>query len=337
MNKEFLFLSGRISALEAKLVIFSQLERMVMAKTPADAFRILVELQYADIFDDSTKPQDFLKIINQGLLETKKMILEGTDNDKSFEFIWKNFDLNNLKRALKIKLLDEKTEITDFSEDNGFNWLGELSAEDIQEIVFDGKGYKNKIPREYRQILDQAEEIFGEDENFQRIELLLDKAHFDFLNRIAGNDEVKFLQKWLERMADMANIKTVARTLFLFEGKFSREMFLPYGKIKFLDLDKINSLENFETLFKKYELYSLEEILSEKNTTEENIIFLERAIEKEIDSFLQSSASDSLGGIEIPLVYLHKRIKNARKIKFVMLSKFYGMDPEKIYETLKHI
>ena len=194
-----------------------------------------------------------------------------------------------------------------------------------------------KIPLEYRLALNKSREIFAKNKNFQEVEFLLDKAHFDLLNRISNGRGVKFLKNWLEKIADTTNIKTVARNLFLFKEKFSKEIFLPYGKICFKDLAKIKSKEDFENLFKKYELYSLEGILSEKVSVEENILNIERAIDKIIDDFLQTSESDSLGGIEIPLVYLHKRIKNARKIKFVMMSKFYGMDPEKIYETLKHI
>lgn len=336
MNKDFLFLSGRISALESKLVTFAQLERMVMAKDPAAAFRILVELQYADVFDDDTKPQDFLKIIHQGLLETKEMIMDGTDEDESFEFIWKNFDLNNLKRALKIKLIDGESEIVDFSENNGFNWLGSLSKIEIQTIVFGGEKLE-KLPVEYQNALDKSREIFEENKNFQEVELLLDQAHFEFLNRISKGREVKFLKNWLEKMADTTNIKTAARNLLLFENKISREMFLPYGKISFEDLELIYSVETAEVLFKKYELFQLENILNEKNSTEENILNLERSIDKLMDEFLRNASADALGGVEMPLVYLHRRVKNARKIKYVMMSKFYGTDPEKIYAILKHI
>ena len=336
MNKDFLFLSGRISALESKLVTFAQLERMVMAKDPEAAFRILVELQYADVFDDSTKAQDFLKIINQGLLETKEMIMDGTDSDESFEFIWKSFDLNNLKRALKIKFLDEETEITDFSEDNGFNWLGSFDQKDLQEIVFSEEN-SVEVPVEYQEALGKSREIFEKNENFQEVELALDKAHFDFLHRISKGKEVKFLKNWLEKMADTTNIKTAARNLLLFERKISREMFLPHGKVSFEDLESVDSIESAEELFKKYELYSLEGVFKSDDSAESNILNIERAMDRFIDDFLQIAKSDALGGLETPLVYLHRRIKNARKIKFVMMAKFYGMDPEKIYETLKNI
>ncbi len=338
MTKEFLFLSGRISALKSKLLSDSQLERMVMANSPAEAFRVLVELQYASQFDDSTKPQDFLKIIHKGLLETKKMILDGADNDESFEFIWKNFDLNNLKRALKIKFVEKKDDIEDSSEDNGFNWLGSLDINDIKGIIFQNKEeFIRKIPREYREVLSEAENIFSKTGDFKKIELALDKAHFNFLKRISEGKGVPFLKKWLIRMADETNIKTFVRNLLVFKTKFTEDMFLPHGKIPFQDFTEISEISELENLFKKHELYFLEGVLSENNSIDKNIISLERALSKEMDFFLKMSETDALGEIEIPLVYLHQRIKNARKIKYVMMAKFYGMDSEKIYETLKHI
>ncbi len=82
----FLFLNGRIRALESKLLDVGRLERMVGAKTPDDAFRVLVELQYADYFDEKTKASDFDNIMHRGLLETKEMIVESTNDFVGFKF-----------------------------------------------------------------------------------------------------------------------------------------------------------------------------------------------------------------------------------------------------------
>ena len=67
MVKEFLFLCGRIRALESKLLTHAQIDRMIGANSPEDAFRVLTELQYAEEFVEATRPQDYFQIIKKGL------------------------------------------------------------------------------------------------------------------------------------------------------------------------------------------------------------------------------------------------------------------------------
>jgi vacuolar-type H+-ATPase subunit C/Vma6 len=152
------FLSGQLQALESKLLTVSRLDRMIGAKTSEDAFRVLVELQYSEYFDDKTRATDFTRIIEQGLLETKKMILDGVGNDPAIEFLFRRFDLNNLKRAFKLRFLENETSIEDFSEENGFSPLGELSKEELFDLVFQNKEI-NKLPKEFLEVASQAELI----------------------------------------------------------------------------------------------------------------------------------------------------------------------------------
>ncbi len=179
----FLFLNGRIRALESKLLDVGRLERMVGAKTPDDAFRVLVELQYADYFDEKTKASDFDNIMHRGLLETKEMIVESTNDFVGFKFLWSRFDVNNFKRAAKLKLLDGATSIEDFSDENGFSDLVDFSKEAVEKAVFKNE-FSKGISAIFVKALEQIDSVYEETGDFREVEFVLDRAFFDYLNKV---------------------------------------------------------------------------------------------------------------------------------------------------------
>ena len=333
MVKEFLFLCGRIRALESKLLTHAQIDRMIGANSPEDAFRVLTELQYAEEFVEATRPQDYFQIIKKGLLETKKMIVTGTDNDQAFEFIWKQYDLSNIKRALKLKLVDRENALGKFSESDGFAFLGSLTAKEVEMAVFHGE--VKPLPREYREALAESEAVYLENHSFRDVEFLLDNAHFKFLYRIASTP---FLKELLTHQVDGTNLRSVARSVLVWEEKLPKAAVLPGGSI---DPDTLTSAKNKDDLMKAFlgseEFRKFAGILSEeKKLPEEILIDLERAIYAYNIEWISQQEESDIGTIIVPMTYLQKRVRNASRIKFVMAAKFYGIAPEKIYDTLKH-
>ena len=335
MTKEFLFLCGRIRALEAKLLSHAQIDRMIGAKTPEEAFRVLTELQYAEEFDEATRPKDFFKIIRKGLLETKTMITSGTDNDPAFEFIWKEYDLSNIKRALKLKLLDGASKFGAFSESDGFAFLGSLTAQQIEAAVFQGD--TKALPREYRAALQKAEAQFAKTKSFREIEFILDRAHFDFLKRVAGSHRMPVLKDLLQIQADGTNLRSTARCMLIWKEALPAGALLPHGILDTEMLMAIESLDDLKQAFKSHPFFErFEELFTKDIEPAELLIQLERQMNNATIEWLSERESGDIGSIIVPMTYLQKRIRNASRLRFVMAAKFYNIEPEKIYETLKH-
>jgi vacuolar-type H+-ATPase subunit C/Vma6 len=333
--KDFLFLAGQIRALESKLVTQSQLDRMIGASSPEDAFRVLIELSYAQYFDEQTRPQDFEKVIERGILETKELILNGTENAEAFELLWKQEDLNNLKRALKLRLVDGKSDIGKFEARNGFSLFGSFSAEEIQSVVF-GDEAKKILPAEYAEAISQAESLWKQSEAFQDVEFALDVAHFNYLSRLARKTGISFIRQYARRLADSTNLRALLRNILLQGKNLPLAAFVPQGTLPFEDIKEVTTLEAFKKVLTKTVFFGLDTIFDEKKTDEENLLVFERAMAKEHQRFLTDSEEGEIGAIQIPLVYMEKRLRDARLIKFIMFAKFYGMDPEKIYETIRN-
>ncbi len=333
--KDFLFLAGQIRALESKLVTQAQLDRMIGAKTPAEAFRVLIELAYAQYFDEQARPQDFEKIIEKGILETKDLILRGTDNAEAFDLLWKKEDLNNIKRALKLRIVDGKSEIENFDSSHGFSVFGSLSADDIQAAVFDGNAEKI-LPKEYAEVVAKADTLWEKEGVFQAIEFALDAAHFAYLSRLARKTGIGFIRTYIRRLADNTNLRALLRCILLQEKSLSKEAFMPYGTLSFADVKEVSTLEAFKKLITKTDFFGLDDIFDDKKSAEDNLLTFERAMAAEHQQFLTDAEDGEIGSIQIPLVYMEKRLRDARLIKFIMFAKFYGMETEKIYETIRN-
>ncbi len=327
------FLSGQLQALESKLLNVSRLDRMIGAKNPEDAFRILVELQYSEYFDDTTQPTDFVRIIEQGLLETKKMIIDAIGKEPAVEFLFRRFDLNNIKRAFKLKFLEGKDTIEDFSEENGFSSLGELSLEELSELVFENKEIK-ELPKEFAKVVSEAESII-KNINFRAFEFKLDRAHIDFLARMAKKSHSSFCRDFLQFIADSTNIRAAARSILIFDEKLPLESFVSHGKIEFASLMKLEKIEDFITFIKSTDFRLAISEIKEGDSSEEIMIKIEKGVDKIFGQWINDSVSGEIASVQIPIRYFEKRLQNARLLKFVMFAKFNGVVPEVIYKALK--
>jgi V/A-type H+-transporting ATPase subunit C len=330
----FLFINGQIRALESQLLNVNRLDRMIGARTPDEAFRVLSELQYARYLDEAVHSKDFHRIIEKGLLETKNLIVKGTGGHPGLEFLWRSEDINNLKRAYKIKFLEKKTELGNFTAENGFSLLGEISPEEIENIVFFQK-IPDSLPDIYRKALEKVEIVYERKKTFRSIEYLFDQAHYTSLSHIARKLHSSFLKHWLTLQIDAVNVRTLARALLIQEEKLPTEAFLSKGNITLERLKKVKNWEQYLVLLKETIFHEAKELITEKTTNEEKILIIERTCDRVVYRFLQESESGEIDSIQVPIVYFVRRLRDARMIKCIMFAKFHGLSPEKILIMLK--
>lgn len=337
----FLFLAGRIRAKEGDLLTMGQAERMIGAVSVEAAFRVLVELPYAEFIDKETSVSSFLDIINQGLIETKNLLIDGTGNDLALDFIWKEFDVNNLKRALKEKLIESRTEIGVFDEGNGYAPFGSLSAEQLSSLVFFQDEGEVDFPLIYKDALLEAVLIYEERKNFQLVEFLLDRVHFEYLMSLANQLKNSFLKEYISVLADECNTKTLLR--FILSGEdLVPESFVAYGsfsKAVFMASD-VSDIDSFVSFLVDTDLlYLVDDCRAYvKNNGESHFLaFYERLLDKHKQSFLINSEAGEIESIQIPMVYFMRRVQNSRILKFIMFAKMYGLPSEEIYASLKNL
>jgi len=312
-----LFISGQIRALESRLLTKNRLERMIGASTPEDAFRVMAELEYARFFDESTKAGEFSKIIEQGILESKEMIRKAVGNHSAFEFIFRRYDLNNLKQALKQKLVQGKTELPEFTEENGFSTFGDLPPEEITRVVFAGQ-ISEVLPVPYQEAITKSSAVYEEKKEFRYVEFLLDQAHFVHLNSCAHG---AFLREFFNRIVDAANLRLIARSLLFHSESVPSEAFVPFGEITYQQAAKVTSVKELKDLVARTRFHSCAAELDESKSPAENLFAIEGAADSDYQQFLRDSDQGEIGSIQVPMIYFERRLRDARWLKFIMFSK----------------
>ncbi len=331
---DYLFISGQVQAQESRLLNVNRLDRMIGATSPEAAFRVMSELQYAEYLDEKTSAKNFDAVITQGLLETKAMLINGTENSPGLSFCWLQFDLNNLKRALKRKFIEDKKDIGDFTEANGFSDLGRWDAETLQSIVFDQKPIGGIEPA-FFEVIDKAEDILAKhDKSFRFIEYALDQAYFKVLSDIRDGWYEYFLSDLLALRADQTNFRNLARSVLVLKEKVLPEAWIPFGNFSYQEAASIETVEDFVAWSGKSTFGDMVKNMKEEANSE-NLLIIEKNLDKAYQQFLDASVMGEVTSIKIPFVYFEKRLQNARLLKFIMFAKFHGLSPEEIYKTLE--
>lgn len=338
MTKDFLFVNGQVKVLESRLLDQNRLERMVGAASAEDAFRVMVELQYAEYFDDTTKPQDFGKVIEQGLSETKELIQSGGNNHPGYDIFFAQFDLNNLKQALHQKLVEHKGILTadDITEDNGFSALTNLSLEDLNNTVFANKAPES-VPVPFLKAVSEAEKTLEDYEHFRFVEYSLDKAYAQYIFELSKKSNDSFLKAFAQKMIDSMNFRALARSISLHKEALPVEAFLEGGSLTVNDLRRIESLKDVAREVSSTDFYTSAEILLSDESESEKIQAFEQALDQQIQQFLEEAASDDMQSIAVSMNYFERRLRDARHLRFIMYSKFHGLDSDFIFKTLKNL
>jgi len=307
---------------------------MIGAPTPDDAFGVMVELQYAEYFDEKTRPSDFAKIIERGLLETKKMITSASDDDAGFQFLWLRFDTNNLKRAAKMRFLEKKTSLEpdDFTEENGFSNLGNFDSRQICEIIFEGK-FPENFPKNFEEVVKSMPKIL-ENSDFREIEFALDRAQFEILEKIANRSN--FLKKLFRFIVNSVNFRIAARSVLIFGESATKNSIFPRGDFNFEEISKLKNFDDFTKFAKRTDFFQTLEKIKESDSDEEKLMKIEKGVDDLYKKFIHDSDEGEISTIQIPINYFERRLQNARLLKFVMNAKFHNFEPEKIYKMLEN-
>lgn len=327
------FIIGQIRALESKLLNRNQIDRMVGAKTPLDAFRVLIELQYADYIDESTSPDDFDKILDQGLQETKKRLVEGTESHKGLELLWGQSDLNNIKKAFKIRFLQNKKEIENFDQEHGFSLIGTFTKEDIENIVFHNV-FPDMINPDLKERIEQAQKLWNETQNILEVEYRLDKAYFEYFQSITKELKNPFVTPLVQLLIDINNVTSLARCVFLRQKTLPYQAFINGGNIRYTEIQNIKTEDAFLKFIAHTEFASTIQVKPEFSD-EEKIMYIEKSLENKYNNFLDEGQGGEINSIQVPISYFNRRIRNGKILKFIMFAKFNGLKSDVIYENIK--
>ena len=325
---------GQVRGLAPKLLSSAQVDRMIGAGTAQEAFRVLTELQYADYLDQSTELSDFDRIISQGLQETRDLLVSGAGDHPGLDFLWLSFDLNNLKRALKAKLLEGATDLANFNEDDSYSTLGRVSASDLQRLVFEGKP-SGPLPYQLLEAVAQAPQLAGKEGDFRAVEFALDKAYFEHLNAVVTELQDDFMSDFFTFMVNVTQARNIARSVLTMSEAIPENGWLPFGHLSYEKAGKVSTYEDLARALRLTELGGVLANVNDNDSAAAKMLKIEEGLDHAYYQFLETAATGSLDSPAVLINYFTQRLRNARVLKLIMYGKLNGVSNDKIYQLIQ--
>lgn len=229
---------ARVRALEGKLLGRDKLERMLEAASGDEALRVLAETDYAQAAAELKTAYDYEQLLKGELRRTYEFIRTITPKVELTNLFLIKYDIHNLKVLLKNRYLE--------SEDDALLVeMGTLPIDHLKRALRE-KDYR-ELPQPVEEALEKLDELFSLEPDPQQIDLVLDRAMFDWIFATLKKNPNDFLQRYFEAQVDLINMRSFLRVKKLErDERFLEEVLLPNGKIPtVLFLESLeNSLED---------------------------------------------------------------------------------------------
>ena len=316
-----------VRVLEKKLLTKNRLDRMIEAETPEEVMKQLSETEYSQNMFDIQQPQEYEKILKRETERVFNLVRELSNDKEIIDILSLKYDYHNLKVLLKGRLANK-----DFS-----TLLMDAGTQKIEKLKlkFDIKNY-NDLPEEISKAINEVEKDFLENNDSQKIDIIVDKYYYKNLLRIAKKINVSVIMDYAQGLIDFQNIITLFRVKKQNRDiKFLENVIHEGGTIsKDKIVEAINdSVEMIINKFKKEKIGNYLQRGLEEFTETGRL----SGLEKISQNYLMELNKDSkyiIFGPEPLFTYLVAKEREISAIRMIMVSKINNIEISKIRERL---
>lgn len=316
----YLFLTTMLRAREAKMPGGDKLTRIVDSSDYADAAKLLSECGYPDMSEMDADT------MNAQLEQHKLEILHeiaGHEQARPIADIFRiKYDYHNAKVLVKAAAAD-------VSADALLSECGRIPAETIA-TAFKAGEYLS-LPADIADAMMQAAATLSSTGRPQLSDILIDKAYFAEMKRLAGEIGDSGVIAYVERSIDCANLKTYVRSQRTGQdANFLKLSLIPGGSIEINPgADQEATLQLFGGSGFADAVKLAPSVIGGAEQTQ-----FERACDNSVAYFVSNSVQKSFGAFPV-LAYLHALEWEITTIRMVLTGKQAGLEPDIIRERLR--
>ena len=319
-DTDYLYATMRVRSNENGLLSAQAAERMIEAKTPEEAAKVLADAGYRDASARSFS--EIEKVLLEKRLETFALIDEICENKHILEVFALKYDFHNIKTVIKAALTGQDPEYL----------LVEGATVDPQKLLAAYRADElSELPTEMSEAIREARETLSHTGDAQYADFILDRAYFDMLEKSAAASESEFLKGYVALLSDIANLRSAVRTYR--RGKDAailKDCLVDGGNIAhgvFLSYD-------FESGFSSTPLADAASFATETAEGKRGFLEFERELDNVLIKYMKSAKYVAYG--EKPIVaYIAARENEAMMIRIIMAGKFEGLAPDEIRSRLR--
>ncbi len=217
-DTDYMYSSARVRALETKLLGAEQYARLIDAPVGADAGALLSDAM-PPVYDAEGR-FDLEATLDAFLLQTFDLVESIAPDRSLFRFLRYDFDVNNLKAAIKARFADVPAE-------DMFFHCGNVPAETADSAVRDQDF--SAYPPHMAKAAAAAMDALAASGDPQKVDLLLDRAAFaDMLDAVQGEP---LLLETVRRKIDTLNILTALRLIETSQRKLMQDALIAGGNV----------------------------------------------------------------------------------------------------------
>lgn len=206
-DTDYLFLSAKVRTMERNLLNRDRMEQMLEAHSDLDAIRVLSECGYPEITEVNADT------LNEMLSEERNRVFKEISNyvpDPVVMDVFKiKYDYHNAKVILKSEALGIEA-------DRLFMDIGRVSAAEMKETIRSSEFLS--LPPILKKAVMEAREVLGTTKDPRMADSILDQAYFEDMNELAKAAESDFLAGYVRTTIDIANMRSIVRTMRMGKG-----------------------------------------------------------------------------------------------------------------------
>lgn len=323
-DKDYIFLSTRVKAMERGLLTKERIEQMLDAHTNEDAAKVLAECGYPEMTEVTAGELD--RVLSE---QQKKMMadLGSSAPNKYIVDVFKlRYDYHNAKVLVKTEALGSEPEglLT-----GGGRYDRQRLADDYrrEDLLFYSDLFRRGITR--------AREILGSTGDPQQADFILDRAYFEELSALAKESGSPFLEGYAALCIDVANLRSAVRASRLNKSvDFLNQVLAPGGTVSVRNLAGARG-EELGNLFRTSRLAAAAEEGGAKSAPGSgSLTDFERMCDDAVMEYLSDARRVPFGPEPIA-GYLYARETEATIIRIIMAGRFAGLDRETIRQRLR--
>ena len=326
---KYTYAVSRIRAIEAKLLDRAKFDRMIDARTPEEALKVLAEAGYGYTRSETGKAYDYEDMLKEEQKKVYDLLKKIAPEPEIFVLFLLKSDYHNVKAILKAEFSGQ--EAADFLMLDS----GSIPPDKMKAIVRDRKF--TELPEIMRKALEECIDAYNKTADPQVIDLILDKACYEHMWELSCRHKNSFLKELTAIMIDLANLKMFLRIKIL--GKpweLLQKILIPGGSIdsKLYKQGLEADMEHFSdaVLHTAYGSLVKESIEGYRSTG--SLTKFEKLSDNYIINYIKKAKYISFG-IEPLVAYLLAKETEIRNARIVMVGKINNIPNEVIRERLR--
>ena len=323
-DTDYLGLSARIHAMEGKLVTRERLDRMLEARTPEDAVKVLSECGYGET---AHLTLDGVEALLSARRTAALADLEGSLPDPRLLDVFKvSNDYHNLKVLLKAEALEKNF-------DRLLVETGRVPSRTMKEAV---SGASVTLPKPLAAALEEGRRVLAETGDPQRLDMALDRAYFADMAGLARETGSRYLMGYVELQVDGANLRCLVRALRMKKtAGFLKGVLFPGGTVGSQGILAV-AAANGAGLAELYAPTRLKEAaeLGAAAVKGGQLTAFERACDNALTAYLAGAKSVPFG--DAPVIgYLAALEGELTNLRILLSGRLADLDKEIILERLR--